>query len=322
MPAMWIVFFFVFLGLTLLAGAIGFRAIEASRGRQIRRVHQPEIVAKAAPQVRIMINADPHHERAQNGLLRYGVFRRLQDYIFTAGMQWRAEGLVAGSVVLAGVGVLLGQHLRVLIFQDISSVALALVLSMVPFVIVRHKRRKRLGQFEQEFPEALDFLARSVKSGHAFSVGLELLANESTGPLRVEFNRLFHELSLGSDFDTAMKNLAHRVPLVDVQFFVSTVLLQRNTGGNLAEMLAKLAFVIRERFEIKGQVRGASAHGRITAIVLGMMPLVLAFGLSVVSPEYLPSMVDDPFGKKLVVAAIVCQCLGYYCLRKIVDIKV
>ncbi len=106
------------------------------------------------------------------------------------------------------------------------------------------------------------------------------------------------------------------------QFFVSTVLLQKNTGGNLTEMLNKLAFVIRERFQIKGQVRGASAHGRITALVLGLMPLVLAFGLSIVSPGYLPSMVDDPFGKRLIVAAIICQCLGYGCLRKIINIKV
>jgi tight adherence protein B len=200
--------------------------------------------------------------------------------------------------------------------------ALAIVLAALPFLVVRYKRRSRLNQFEQEFPEALDFIARSVQSGHAFSVGLELLATESSEPLRSEFSRLFRELSLGADFETAMTNLSKRVPLVDIQFFVSTVLLQKATGGNLAEMLIKLAFVIRERFQIKGHVRGASAHGRITAVVLGLMPLVLALGLSVVSPDYLPSMVDDPLGKRLIVAAILCQCLGYYCLRKIINIKV
>jgi tight adherence protein B len=322
MPALWIILFFVFLGVTLLAGGIGFRALEARREGQIRRVHQAVSADKPVRQVRIMVNPDPRQEPMRNGLLRYHVFQLLQDQIYTAGLDWRAEAVLAASLLLAGVGVFLGQHLRILIFQDISSLALAMVFGAIPFLVVRHKRRKRLGQFEQHFPEALDFLGRSVQSGHAFSVGLELLASEAVGPLRVEFGRLFRELSLGSDFATAMTNLARRVPLVDVQFFVSTVLLQKNTGGNLAEMLNKLAFVIRERFQIKGQVRGASAHGRITALVLGLMPLVLAFGLSIVSPGYLPSMVDDPFGKRLIVAAIICQCLGYGCLRKIINIKV
>jgi tight adherence protein B len=322
MPSLWIVLFFVFLGLTLLAGGVGFRFLEAGRERQIGRVRKAAVLARTSPEVTILINPDPRQVPRQNGLLRYRVFQLLQDYIYTAGMEWRAEGLLAVALLLAGAGALLGQRLHVLIFQDISSLALAIVFGALPFLFVRYKRRTRLNHFEQEFPEALDFIARSVQSGHAFSVGLELLASESSEPLRSEFSRVFHELSLGADFEAAMTNLAKRVPLVDVQFFVSTVLLQKATGGNLAEMLIKLAFVIRERFQIKGHVRGASAHGRITAVVLGLMPLVLAFGLSIVSPDYLPSMVDDPFGKRLIVAAILCQCLGYYCLRKIINIKV
>jgi len=321
MPSLWIILFFVFLGFTLLAGGVGFRVLEARRENQIRRV-RTAATGGAVPEVRILINPDPRQVPMQNGLLRYRVFQRLQKHIYTAGVQWRAESVLAASLLLAGTGTLLGQRLHVLIFQDISSLALAIVFGMVPFLVVGYKRRARLNRFEQEFPEALDFLARSVQSGHAFSVGLELLANESNEPLRAEFSRVFHELSLGADFETAMTNLASRLPLVDVQFFVSTVLLQKETGGNLAEMLIKLAFVIRERFQIKGHVRGASAHGRITAVVLGLMPLVLAFGLSVVTPDYLSSMVSDPFGKRLIVAAIVCQCLGYYCLRKIINIKV
>lgn len=322
MPALWIVLFFVFLGFTLLAAGIGFRVLESRRERQIYRIRKVTSLAKAAPEVRILINPDPLQLPPRNGLLRFRVFQRLQEYIFTAGMQWRAEALLAASALLAGGGALLGQRLHVLVYRDLSSLGLGVILAAVPVLVVRFKRRSRLGQFEQQFPEALDFIARSVQSGHAFSVSLELLASETSEPLRTEFSRVFHELSLGSDFETAMTNLIKRVPLLDVRFFVSTVLLQKDTGGNLAEMLTKLAFVIRERFQIKGHVRAASAHGRITATVLTLMPLVLAFGLSIVSPGYLPSMVNDPFGKRLIIAAILLQGLGYYFLRKIINIRV
>ena len=140
--------------------------------------------------------------------------------------------------------------------------------------------------------------------------------------MRSEIRTIFHELNLGADFDVSMKNLVRRVPLLDVRFFVSAVLLQRETGGNLAEILMNLAHIIRERFRVKGQVKAASAHGRLTATILSLMPFILAFGLSIVAPTYLPGVTEDPLGKKLIDAALLAQVLGFYFLRKIVNIKV
>jgi tight adherence protein B len=179
-----------------------------------------------------------------------------------------------------------------------------------------------MAAFEEQFPEALDFLSRSMRAGHAFSVSLEMMADESPEPLGIEFRQVFNEQNLGAPIDVALKNLATRVPLLDVRFFVSAVLLQRETGGNLAEILGQLSKVIRERFQLKGKVKAVSAHGRITALILCVMPLITMMLLSVIAPTYLASMAGDYHGKLLIVGAICGQILGYLWMRKIVNIKV
>jgi tight adherence protein B len=193
---------------------------------------------------------------------------------------------------------------------------------VLPILYIRQQRGKRLAEFERQFPEALDFMARSVRAGHAFSVALELLASETPDPLGFEFRKMAHELNLGSPFNVAMGNLVTRVPLIDVRFFVSTVLLQRETGGNLAETLTNLAHLIRERFRLKGAVKAAAAHGKITATVLTLLPIVLAVGLSGVAPTYLSGMAKDPTGRYLILGSIIGQLLGFVVMKKIVDIKV
>jgi tight adherence protein B len=161
-----------------------------------------------------------------------------------------------------------------------------------------------------------------MRAGHAFSVSLELLSEEAPEPLAREFRQVYNEQNLGAPIESALKNLAERVPLIDVGFFVSAVTLQKETGGNLSEILNKLAYVIRERFKLKGQVKAASAHGRITGLILTILPVATAMGLMVVSPDYLRSMIVDPLGKWLVVAAICAQFLGYIIMKKIINIKV
>ncbi len=322
MQALWFLLFFAFLAVTLLAAGFGFRALESRRRSSAARISQAATPDREIARVQILANAEPAPTGSRAGLYRLRLFRSWQEYIYTGGLQWRLEALLGAMAVSALIGALLGLRFHVLIFPDLSSAALAIVMGVLPLVYVKQKRKRRLDSFEKQFPEALDFIARSVLAGHAFSVSLELLANESVEPLRTEFRKIFQELNLGSEFSTAMTNLVKRVPLVDVRFFVSAVLLQKETGGNLSEMLTKLAYVIRERFRIKGQVRSASAHGRITATILTLMPFVLAFGLSVVSPDYLPSMANDPTGKKLILAAIVAQGLGYYFLHRIINIEV
>jgi tight adherence protein B len=200
--------------------------------------------------------------------------------------------------------------------------ALGVAAASLPYFYMRIKRSRRLAEFEEQFPEALDFLARSMRAGHAFSVSLEMLGAESPDPLGQEFRTLFNEQNLGAPLDVAFGNMLRRLPLVDVRFFVSSVLLQRQTGGNLSEILVRLSYVIRERFRLKGQVKAASAHGRMTATILTIMPIVLMFAMLVIAPGYLQSMANDPDGKYLIIAAIVAQILGYYFIRKIIRIKV
>ncbi|RPI07702.1 MAG: type II secretion system F family protein [Acidobacteriales bacterium] len=199
---------------------------------------------------------------------------------------------------------------------------MAVAASFLPYFYVGRRRSKRMGMFEEQFPEALDFLARAMRAGHAFSVSLEMLADESSEPLAREFRQVFNEQNLGAPVEVALQNLGKRMPLLDVNFFVSAVMLQKETGGNLSEILVKLAYVIRERFKLKGQVRAASAHGRITGLILTLMPVVLMFALLVVAPGYLQGMAKDSDGKWLIVGAILGQLVGYFFIRKIINIKV
>ena len=163
--------------------------------------------------------------------------------------------------------------------------------------IVRQKRTKRLDTLEEQFPEALDFLARSMRAGHAFSISLEMVGEEMADPLGQEFRALFNEQNLGAPLDIALRNFTSACRCWMSRFFTSSVLLQKQTGGNLSEILSRLAYVIRERFRLKGQVKAASAHGRLTATILTLLPVATMLGLLVVAPGYLQGMADDPDGK-------------------------
>jgi tight adherence protein B len=209
-----------------------------------------------------------------------------------------------------------------LVSGPITAVVLGLVLSALPYLYVRQKRQKRLDTLEEQFPEALDFLSRSMRAGHAFSISLEMVGEELADPLGQEFRALFNEQNLGAPLDVALRNFGLRVPLLDVRFFTSSVLLQRQTGGNLSEILTRLAYVIRERFRLKGQVKAASAHGRLTATILTLLPVGTMLGLLVVAPGYLQGMAADSDGKWMIGGAIVAQILGNFFIKKIINIKV
>ena len=192
----------------------------------------------------------------------------------------------------------------------------------IPWIYRGKQRSKRIAIMEEQFPDALDFLARSVRAGNAFSIGLELLAAEATEPLKSEFLKLTREMALGAGLDDALQGLIARVPIFEVRFFVAAVLLQRETGGNLSEILAKLANAIRERMRLRGQVKSASGQGRLTAKVLSVLPLATMIMLRIVSPVYLDALTNDPLGRSLLAAAVVSQVLGYFAMQKIAKIEV
>jgi len=244
------------------------------------------------------------------------------EQIQQAGLNWTANRLLTSMVLMTIPGALLGMWLAFLLNGPTTAVAMGLFFGSIPYLIVRSKRKKRLATLEEQFPEALDFLARSMRAGHAFSISLEMLGEEMADPLGQEFRALFNEQNLGAPLDIALRNFTVRVPLLDVRFFTSSVLLQKQTGGNLSEILSRLAYIIRERFRLKGQVKAASAHGRLTATILTVLPLATMMGLLFVAPGYLQGMAADSDGRLMIGGAIVAQILGNFFIKKIINIKV
>jgi tight adherence protein B len=193
---------------------------------------------------------------------------------------------------------------------------------LLPYSYVSFRRNKRFQKFEELFPEAIDTLARAVRAGHAFTTALEMITNEVAEPIAGEFRQLFEEQKFGMPVRDALMNLTERMPLVDVKFFVTAVMLQRETGGNLAEILDNLSYVIRERFKIQRQVRVYTAQGRLTMALLMGMPPVIVTVMLVMNPTFIRPLFADPIGHTLLVAGITLQTVGYFVIRRIIRIQV
>ncbi len=208
--------------------------------------------------------------------------------------------VAGGNLMFAWAGVLLG--------------------FFMPYAYAAHMRTKRFQKFEEKFPEAIDTLARAVRAGHAFTTALEMIANEVSEPVAGEFRQLYEEQKFGLPVRDALLNLADRIPLVDVKFFVTAVMLQRETGGNLAEILDNLSYVIRERFKILRQVRVHTAQGRLTMVLLMALPPTIVALMLILNPGFIQPLFSDPLGHILVVAGVTLQTLGYFVIRKIIRI--
>ena len=192
----------------------------------------------------------------------------------------------------------------------------------LPFVILSVKRGRRTRAFEEQFPEALDLIARALKAGHAFATGLKMVADEMPEPVGPEFRKTFDEQNFGLPLKDALDNLTLRMPLLDVRFFATAVLIQRETGGNLSEILENLAHVVRERFKILRQVRVYTAHGRFTGYVLLGLPAVLCVALSFINPEHMNLLFRERMGQMMLVGALVMQVIGYLWIKQVIKIEV
>jgi tight adherence protein B len=254
-------------------------------------------------------------------LQRFSFVARLDLMILQSGQNTTSSKLILFSLFLAVVGLIVGTRVS-LLPAGLTSVAFALLGGVFPLLRLLRKRKRTLADFEKQLPEALDFLSRSMRAGHGFSIAMELLADDSPDPLGTAFRRVSHDMQLGSALNVALGKLMVLVPLLDVRFFVSSVLLQQETGGNLSEILAKLALIIRERFRLKGQVQAVSAHGRITGLVLVLMPVAVAVIMMITSPQYLIDLAADKLGRMMIYGSIGGQIIGYFVIRKIINIKV
>ena len=254
-------------------------------------------------------------------LQRFNLHDRLHLMLEQAGLKWRVARLVHACLVcfLVIFGVA-----RILLPVTYSSLALlpAVIGSGFPLVVVARKRAARVHRFEEQFPESLEFIARSMRAGHGFSIALEMIHREFQEPLAGEFRRTFEEHNFGIPLEFALEKLGQRMPLLDVHFFVSAVMLQKRTGGNLAEILDKLAYIIRERFKLRGRIRAVSAHGRMTGMSLTCIPIGVAVLMFLANPDYARFFMADETGQFMLGGAILLKILGFLIIQKIVSIEV
>jgi tight adherence protein B len=243
----------------------------------------------------------------------------LQTLLSQADMKLRAGsflGLSLACGLIIGIGVLI----------ESKNLAIAwvclLVGTLLPYSFVSYRRGKRFDKFEELFPEAIDTLARAVRAGHALTTALEMISDEVGEPVAGEFRKLFEEQKFGMPVRDALMNFTQRVPLVDLKFFVTAVMLQRETGGNLAQILDNLSHVIRERFKIQRQVRVYTAQGRLTMALLMAMPPIIVVVMYVLNPAFIRPLFTDPIGHTLLVAGITLQTVGYFVIRKVIRIQV
>jgi tight adherence protein B len=238
----------------------------------------------------------------------------------TAALRWGPPGLLHRclALFLAVFGLVTLATANAVPLLAITAGAASAIL---PVMYARRLAARRVAAFEEQFPDCLEFISRSMRAGHAFSVALEMAHREFGDPLSAEFRRAFEEQKLGQPLDIVLRKLAIRIPSLDAQFFVSAVLMQKRTGGNLAELLDKLALIIRERFKLRARIRTVSAQGLMSGRILSSIPMGVAALMFVMNPGYARFFVDDPVGHQLLAAGVGLQIVGYLIIRKIVTIE-
>ena len=305
---------------TLLGGYWAFivRPEQQSKGFAIKRLKTYKSQATATGIVRAPERLS--HIAALEGLLqrRAGVTSRIQDLLTQADIRLTVGAFVLACFASASVGAAVGW---LVVHMLVVALVLAAAGAILPVVYARFRRSRRLRLFEEQFPEAMDLISRALRAGHAFTTGLGMVADEIPAPVGTEFRRLYDEQNFGMSLPDAMRALAERVPILDARFFVTAVLTQRESGGNLSEILDNLATVMRDRFKLKRQIRVISAHGRTSAWILAALPPVLAAVLFTLSPQFMEPLISDPMGVNLILIAGALQIVGTFIISRMVRIE-
>ena len=305
----------VYVGITKVPGMLAQRKLQTRLEELTAPVDQPSIgdgtlvkVSDGGP--------IPALERMLSGTERGTAFGR---WIEQSGMKISISALLLIAVVCGALFAILVTMLTRSPFGIPAGFAIGCA---IPFMFLKAKRSKRLRAFEEAFPEALDLIARALKAGHAFATGLKMAADELAEPVGPEFRKTFDEQNFGLPLKDALENLTLRIPILDVRFFATAVLIQRETGGNLSEILENLAHVVRERFKILRQVRVYTAHGRLTGYVLLALPAVLSVALMFINPDHMNMLFRERMGQILLMVAIGMQIAGYIWIKQVVKIEV
>ena len=243
----------------------------------------------------------------------------LATLIEQSGVRTTPSAIMLATIV---AGIVSGILSSFFVAQPIFWLVAGVMGAMLPMAWLRYKRSKRMKKFEEQFPEALDLLSRAIRAGHAFQTAMGMVADELDEPVGVEFKKAFEQQNFGLPLRDVLDQMAERVPILDVKFFVTAVTIQRETGGNLAEILDNLAHVVRERFKILRQVRVHTAHGRFTGYVLLALPASLGVALTLINPDHMNLLFQERMGHMMILGAIVMQIVGYFWIRQVIKIEV
>jgi len=248
-----------------------------------------------------------------------GVLRRLQEIVRQANLKYRAADVLGISLALAAVTFVILSLFGGLLFLRLL---IALVVGIVPLAYILRVRTKRLKKFEEQLPDAIDLFTRTMRAGHNIHSGLETIASETSDPVRMEFKKLMEELGLGSQVEPALHELGRRVPLIDLKFFITSLILQRQTGANMVAVLENLSTLVRERLTMAAKLKAHTAQQRFSAGLLCALPFVVGLGFWILKPEYIRLLWTDPVGSKFFTYAICSEIVGILIIRKIANIKV
>lgn len=254
-----------------------------------------------------------------NVLRNIPFLQKLDNTLAQANLAQPLGVFVLLSFVLAFAGFYMAM---VTLGQFLLALPIGAFLGAIPFLYVLVQKRRRVRKFERQLPDALDLIARSLRAGHAFSTGLGMVGQEFDDPVGPEFRKAQLQIGFGVSVDQALKALVQRIDCQDLRFFAVSVIIQRESGGNMAEILESIASLIRSRFTLRGKIRALSAEGRLSAIILLAIPFFMAFALSIVNPDYLTVLTIDPLGRILVVCALLMMMIGVLSIKKMIDIKV
>ena len=258
-------------------------------------------------------------EGVQRLLLALPHVQTVDRLIVQAGVSMTVGDMILLTVLLGGVGLVVpiytGRGL-------IIGIVFGCVLAALPSLYLLRARAKRMERLENQLPDAIDLMGRAMRAGHAFPNALKMVGDEMTGPVAMEFRILFDEINYGVKLEDALLNLLERVPSTDLQYFVVALLIQRETGGNLAELLDNISVIVRARIKLMGEIRTLSAEGKLSAWVLGLLPFATALFINIVNPKFMDVLWTDPVGLKMVYTALAMMVFGVFWMRKIIKIRV
>jgi tight adherence protein B len=263
-----------------------------------------------------LLSSVPAFHRA---LIRFEVFSKLQATLRQADLKITVYRFVMISMI---AGFVAGLLIFFITGSLMAMFMVTVIVMMVPLFYVTNKRRRRFHTFLEQLPDALELMVRSLQAGHSFSSALQMVATEMPEPIAREFGKTYEEQNLGLNIKAALENLVERVPILDLKLCVTAVLIQREIGGNLSEVLRNISHTIRERFRIQGEIRVKSAQARLSGYIVSALPFFLFFWINMVNPSYMKSLYDHPYGVYILGTGVIMQIVGWLIIRKIVNIQI